>query len=144
MLRQILCWIFLWMGLINVYGQTPIWSLERFDNYASVVTGIGQLTQGGFNIEGNVFYKRLVVDYSHGMALQLPNSGLEDGADHSQGLSFKIPWTTGFGVGFRFTDWLNLRAEPKWHRFEVYQNATATPLLHWGWDFMPICVRSKK
>jgi hypothetical protein len=33
-----------------------------------------------------------------------------------------MPWTTGFGIGYRLTQWLNLRVEPKWHRFEFYYN----------------------
>jgi hypothetical protein len=31
-----------------------------------------------------------------------------------------MPWTTGFGVGYRLNNWLNVRVEPKWHRFEFY------------------------
>jgi hypothetical protein len=31
-----------------------------------------------------------------------------------------MPWTTGFGVGYRLKEWLNVRVESKWHRFEFY------------------------
>ena len=88
-------------------------------NTANLMFGVGQITMGGFNIEGNLFYERLAFDYSHGINLSTPNEALT-GADKEQGLAIHTPWTTGFGVGYRFNDWLNLRAEPKWHRFEVY------------------------
>ncbi len=100
----------------STYGQQKNTPLE---NRVNLVFGIGQLTQQGFNIEGNIFYKRWAFDYSHGASLNLPNDQLEEGADKEQGLAFHIPWTTGFGVGYRFNNWLNLRVEPKWHRFEV-------------------------
>lgn len=93
---------------------------KKLDNRVNLLLGLTQVTLGGFNIEGNVFYKRMVFDYSHGISLDFPNSQLEEGPDKSQDLSIHIPWTTGFGVGYRFTEWLNLRLEPKWHRFEVY------------------------
>ena len=98
----------------NSYSQG-----QRLDNRVNVLFGLGQLTQRGFNVEGNVFYRRLTFDYSHGVSLDLPNSQLQ-GVDKQQGLAVHLPWTTGFGVGYRFTNWLNLRAEPKWHRFELY------------------------
>jgi len=50
----------------------------------------------------------------------MSNNQLEDGADKEQGLAIHIPWTTGFGVGYRFNNWLNLRVEPKWHKYELY------------------------
>jgi hypothetical protein len=37
-----------------------------------------------------------------------------------QGVLIHMPWTTGFGVGYRLKEWLNVRVEPKWHRFEFY------------------------
>lgn len=104
----------------------------NFPSRANLVFGIGQLTQGGFNVEGNVFYKCLAFDYSHGIGLKIKNSQLEKGNDKDQSLSIKLPWTTGFGLGYRFTDWLNLRVEPKWHRYELYHEGeefkTTNPL----------------
>lgn len=88
-------------------------------NRVNVVFGVGQIVQGGFNAEANLFLNRLVFDYSHGISLNLYNDQLEEGDDKAQGLDIRIPWTTGFGLGYRFNDWLNLRVEPKWHRFEL-------------------------
>lgn len=87
---------------------------------ANLVFGVGQIMQGGFNIEGNLFYNRLAFDYSHGVSLSVFNDQLEEGSDKMQGLDIHLPWTTGFGLGYRFNDWLNLRVEPKWHKFELY------------------------
>lgn len=88
-------------------------------NRVNLLFGLNQPLLGGFNIEGNLFYKRLAFDYSHGISLNLSNNTLSGDAA-SQGLAVHIPYTTGFGIGYRFNDWLNVRVEPKWHRFEIY------------------------
>lgn len=82
--------------------------------------GIGQVLANGFNIEGNALYRRFAFEYSHGMSINTANTALEDGADKDQNIALHIPYTTGFGIGYRFNDWLNLRAESKWHKFELY------------------------
>ncbi len=93
---------------------------RELENQLNLVFGVGQVVQSGFNAEFNVMWKRVSFDYSHGISLNLPNESLESGSDKEQGLAIQIPWTTGFGIGYRFNDWLNLRAEPKWHRFELF------------------------
>ena len=85
----------------------------------NLLFGLNQPMLGGFNVEGNLFYKRLAFDYSHGVSLDFENKILS-GAPKEQGLAVHIPWTTGFGVGYRFNEWLNLRVEPKWHKHEIY------------------------
>ncbi|MFK7935407.1 MAG: hypothetical protein AB8G22_17970 [Saprospiraceae bacterium] len=94
-------------------------------NRANIVFGVGQIVQSGFNIEGNIFYRRLAVDYSHGVSLNVSNAMLEEGADKAQGLDIHLPWTTGFGVGYHVNDVINFRVEPKWHQFELYQTGAA-------------------
>lgn len=91
---------------------------------ANVLFGLNQPLLGGFNIEGNLFYKRLAFDYSHGVSLNLDNEFLDE-TNRDYGLDVHIPWTTGFGVGYRVNDWLNFRAEPKWHKFELYHMGEA-------------------
>lgn len=91
---------------------------------ANLLFGINQLLLDGFNIEGNLFYQRWVIDYSHGVSLNFDNAILDD-INQAQNLDVHVSWTTGFGVGYRFNDWLNLRAEPKWHRFELYNMGEA-------------------
>jgi len=50
------------------------------------------------------------------------------GAMKAQHLVAHVPYSTGFGVGYRFTSWLNLRVEPKWHRFEIYYEGESQTL----------------
>lgn len=88
------------------------------DVRVNLLFGLNQPILGGFNVEGNFFWKRLAFDYSHGMGLNF-SSEMLGGAYEEQGLEAKLPWTTGFGVGYRFNTWLNLRVEPKWHKFEI-------------------------
>lgn len=104
--------------LLNSQAQQS--SKEQFDTRINVLFGLTQpLIAKGFNIEGNFFYKRLAFDYSHGVSLDFSGNTVS-GEVKEQHLQVHIPYTTGFGLGFRFTEWLNLRVEPKWHRFEIY------------------------
>ncbi len=95
------------------------------DRKVGLVFGLAQpLALGGFNVEGVYIHKRLIFDYSHGVALSIEGSNLNDELK-AQGLVVYMPFTTGFGVGYRFTEWLNLRVEPKWHRFQIYYEGDA-------------------
>ncbi len=112
----------------------PVFAQESqpFDTRAAILFGLNQpLLARGFNIEGNVFYRRLVFDYSHGVSLDFSGSSVS-GAMKEQGLAVHMPYTTGLGVGYRFSPWLNARVEPNWHRFELYYDGkeqTATNLV---------------
>lgn len=114
--------------LFSLQSTLSAQNSSSLDNQVNIVFGLGQIAAGGFNIEGNIFYERLAFDYSHGVSLSTPNAQLETGSDKENNLAIHIPRTTGFGVGYRFSNWLNLRVEPKWHRFELYDdNAVQTP-----------------
>lgn len=102
------------LGAITVNGE-----LKKLDTRGAIVFGLNQPLVGGFNVEANFFYKRLAFDYSHGVSLDFSNEMLRGGYKN-QGLKMHLPWTTGFGIGWRFTDWLNLRLEPKWHSFDIH------------------------
>lgn len=91
---------------------------EKLDTRANLLFGLNQPLLSGFNIEANYFWDRLAFDYSHGVSLNFANETLGSEAK-DQGLQAHVPWTTGFGVGYRINSWLNLRAEPKWHKFEL-------------------------
>jgi hypothetical protein len=97
----------------------------KTDRNINVVFGLTQpLLVKGFNIEGNYIHHRLIFDYSHGISLDFSGNAVT--ADlKRQGVVVHMPYTTGFGAGYRFTEWLNLRVEPKWHRFEVYYDGEA-------------------
>ena len=97
---------------------------KTLENRASLVFGTNQLLLNGFNVEGNLFWKRLAFDYSHGMSLNLDNNQLS-GITREHGLAVHLPWTTGFGLGYRISNEFNIRLEPKWHRFEIYHEGDA-------------------
>lgn len=100
-------------------GTTQAQERPALSNRANLLFGLNQPLLGGFNVEGNLFYKRLVFDYSHGISLNLGNNAMV-GEAARQDLAVHIPYTTGFGIGYRLNEWLNFRVEPKWHRFELY------------------------
>ena len=90
------------------------------DRKVNVVFGLTQpVFVQGFNIEGNYIHNQFIFDYSHGVSLDFSDVSVT-GELREQGVAVHMPWTTGFGVGYRLTEWLNVRAEPKWHRFEFY------------------------
>jgi hypothetical protein len=88
-----------------------------YSNKFSILFGLLQPTVAkGFNVEVNYFTKRMAFDYSHGISLDPPVVG-----DYkNQNVVLYIPNTTGFGIGYRFNSFLDLRFEPKLHSFEVY------------------------
>ena len=121
------------MGLLIVavsvpfHSQSQEWKTEKKVN--AVFGLIQPIFAKGFNIEGNYIHNRFIFDYSHGASLDL--SGQSVTAEmRVEGLAIHIPYTTGFGVGYRLKEWINVRIEPKWHRFEFYyddepQNSTS-------------------
>lgn len=98
-------------------AQTQDWKKDR---KIAVLFGLTQpLVVRGFNIEANYIHNRFIFDYSHGASLDFNKSLVSDELK-AQGVVVHLPFSTGFGIGYRFTEWLNLRVEPKWHRFEFY------------------------
>jgi hypothetical protein len=72
----------------------------------------------GFNVEVNYFTKRMSFDYSHGISLDPATVGKYK----DQKVAIHLPYSTGFGVGYRFSSFLDLRFEPKLHSWEIYHN----------------------
>lgn len=99
--------------------QAQDWKAEKKLN---LVFGLTQpLIAKGFNIEANYIHNRFIFDYSHGISLDFSESTVTTDLK-KQGLAVHMPYTTGFGVGYRLKKWLNIRVEPKWHKFEFYYN----------------------
>ena len=97
------------------FGQD--WKTDRKIN---VLFGLTQpMLVDGFNIEGNYIHNRFIFDYAHGVSLDFSVTSAASDLER-QGAVVHMPWTTGFGVGYRLKEWLNVRVEPKWHRFEFY------------------------
>ena len=102
---------------IALQSNAQDWKTEKKVN---VVFGLIQpIFAKGFNIEGNYIHKRLIFDYSHGASLDLSGTTVTPEM-REQGLAVHMPYTTGFGIGYRLKEWVNVRIEPKWHRFEFY------------------------
>lgn len=103
----------------TIRGQAQEWKADRKIN---VLFGLTQpLLLNGFNMEVNYIHNRFIFDYSHGVSLDFSENAVTPDLKE-QGVVVHMPYSTGFGVGYRFTKWLNLRVEPKWHRFEFYYN----------------------
>lgn len=83
----------------------------------SVLAGLIQpaLLKGG-NVEFNYTTKRMMFEYSHGFSLDPSSSGNYK----NQQLSLHLPYSTGFGIGYRINSHLDVRFESKLHSWEVY------------------------
>jgi hypothetical protein len=109
------------LSLSAYQAQAQDW---KSDKKINIVFGLTQpLLVDGFNIEGNYIHNRFIFDYSHGTSLDFSGNKVTEDL-RRQGVSVHIPWTTGFGVGYRLKQWLNVRIEPKWHRFEFFYDGT--------------------
>jgi hypothetical protein len=101
-------------------AQVQDWKTETKVN---VVSGGTQLLVHGFNYEFNYVHRRLIIDFSHGVSLLFKDGNVPQEL-RTQGIAVHMPWTIGVGVGYRLTEWINIRVEPKWHRFEFnYENS---------------------
>ncbi|MDN5396727.1 MAG: hypothetical protein L0G39_16255 [Chryseobacterium sp.] len=102
----------------NSYGQENKDFL--YSNRVSVLAGLIQpiLLKGG-NIEVTYFSKKMSFDYSHGFLLNM-SGGTITGDAKTQHLAYHLPYSTGFGVGYRFTSYFDVRIESKMHSWEVY------------------------
>lgn len=90
-----------------------------YANRPSLVSGVTQALFGGFNIEGTWYTERMSFDYSHGFNLDFTGTALNQ-EQMDQKLEYQIPWTTGFGVGYRVTPFFDIRVEPKLHRYDLF------------------------
>lgn len=97
----------------------------KSDKKINVVFGLTQpLIAKGINIEGNYIHNRFIFDYSHGNSLDFSESTVSNEIE-KQKLAVHMPFSTGFGIGYRLKEWINIRVEPKWHKFEFYYNGEA-------------------
>ena len=102
----------------SVIAQSAQSTELLYSNRFSILAGLIQPTalKGG-NIEFNYFTKRVSFDYSHGFSLDPPVVG----DFKTQNVVLHLPFSTGFGVGYRFSSFFDVRFEPKFHSWEVYQ-----------------------
>ena len=99
------------------FGQTKPKEEFLYSNKVSVLFGLLQPTAlGGFNIELNYTTKRMIFDYSHGASLDPPVVG----DFKTQNVVLHLPYSTGFGIGYRLSSFFDVRFEPKLHSWEIY------------------------
>lgn len=83
------------------------------------------LLQGG-NVEVDFYMPKMVFNYSHGFSLDMENStGTTVGEAKRQSVAYHLPYSTGFGIGYRLNKYFDIRLEPKMHKFEAYYDGTA-------------------
>lgn len=98
-------------------GQQEMHTQYTYSNRVSLLAGLIQpLLLKGANVEMNYTTKRMIFDYSHGMSLDPPSTGTL----LTQHLVTHLPFSTGFGIGYRINSYLDVRFEPKLHSWEVY------------------------
>lgn len=93
----------------------------------SVLAGMIQpfLLKGG-NVEVDLYTKKMVFEYSHGFSLEMTEKdGTIPTPAKKQGLAYHLPYSIGFGIGYRLNKYFDVRFEPKLHRFEVYYEDAA-------------------
>ncbi len=88
----------------------------------SVMAGMTQWTifRGG-NLAFEYMHGRLVLEVSHGQGLdlnRLPAFALTPD-ERDAGVGIQVPWTTGFGIGYRITPHLHILVEVKAHHYRV-------------------------
>jgi len=91
-----------------------------YSNKFSILAGLIQpMVLKGGNVEVNYYTKRLSFEYSHGFLLNM-SGGTITGDAKIQKLAYHLPYSTGFGIGYRITSFFDVRIEPKIHNWEVY------------------------
>lgn len=113
------------LALSKVQAQTKNKSEFQYSNKFSIVAGLIQpIVLKGGNVEVTYTTSRMIFDYSHGFNLHPPSAG----EYKTQNLVLDIPFSTGFGIGYRINSFLDIRFEPKLHSWKVYSKEdTQTP-----------------
>lgn len=122
-MRQTIFFMALSIGSLNAqsYSQTP----ERPKELVLLAGMIQPLLLQGGNVELDFYTSKMVFNYSHGFSLDLESSaGTTVGSAQKQSIAYHIPYSTGFGIGYRLNKYFDIRFEPKLHRFEAYYDGT--------------------
>ena len=117
-LMRLMCLILgMSIALSSIKAQSTAQKDLLYSDKFSLMFGLLQpVVAKGFNVEVNYFTKRMAFDYSHGISLDPPVVGKY----LDQNVVLHIPFTTGFGIGYRFNSFLDLRFEPKLHHFQLF------------------------
>lgn len=87
----------------------------------SVQGGLSQPLLGGGNVAVTYYGDDFLFDYSHGWNLDFGRAGgaALNADERRQQLSVVLPYTTGFGIGYRITRSFDIRIEFKEHFYRV-------------------------
>ena len=114
---------FLLVLLVSTVCVSPLLAQPTTDPYThrwTLLAGLGQPLIGhGFNLAGTYFTRRITFEYSHGMFLRYTGALLSDKNIES----IYAQYSTGLGIGYRLTPYLDVRAEAKNHRFTAQLNS---------------------
>ena len=106
----------------------------------SVMAGLSQwlLFRGG-NLALEYKIGRFAFEVSHGQGLDLNQLGgfALSSAERRDETRLRVPWTTGFGLGYRLTENLHLLLELKAHRYEVRANEGASEVKYTTFSIGP-------
>lgn len=107
-------------ALALIAGQMAFHQTARADETAVLFGLIQPILFGGYNVEVNYRTDAWVFEYSHGWDLKISDfeAGLTDD-EKNQKLKIFAPYSTGGGVGYRFTNNFHGAIEYKIHEFEV-------------------------
>ena len=112
------------LGLIALFSHSQ--TNDHAHKQYSLLFGLNQpILLRGFNVEGNCWMKKWVIDYSHGFNLHLDGEFVNDELEAQQ-VDLLVTHSLGLGVGYRFTKGFNLRTHtsltrcaarviPLWH-----------------------------
>src|SRR5262245_19859402 len=107
-MKKLLILLLIAFGVLQSQAQDSNESDKQF----SLLFGLNQpILLRGFNVEGNYWMKKWVIDYSHGFNLHLDGELVNDELK-SQQIDLLVTHSLGLGVGYRFTKGFNLRFEP--------------------------------
>lgn len=108
----------------NIKSQTP--DKPKKNKELVLLAGTIQpiLLRGG-NVEADFYLPKMVFNYSHGFSLNMESAaGTTVGEAKRQSVAYHLPYSTGFGIGYRLNRYFDVRFEPKLHRFEAYYDGT--------------------
>lgn len=119
-MKKTFVFMLLTMMTYSSYAQSEKTNKEfRYSNKFSIGTDLAQpFLLGGFNINVTYMTNRWVFDYSHGMSLEIKDY-LQTDEQKTLNTKLELPWTTGPGIGYRFTENLDARLDFKAHRNEI-------------------------
>jgi hypothetical protein len=133
--HSIVCIAVLLMSITTAFAQIKNRKELLYSNKFSLLFGtIQPAVLSGFNMEVNYTTKRLIFDYSHGVSLDPPTVGNYK----TQKVALHLPYSTGFGIGYRFSSFFDVRFEPKLHSWEVYNEDDAQNISNKIKDFKTV------